>query len=410
MNGGKPSRLAQPNKGVQRQVQPARPVQTRRDASASSSGSEGEGNGSSDDEDNDETDDAALQKAMFDRLMAHSRAALGLDEPENGESSEQGRMRLSSEGCVSEDESQGSEDEDEDDESGEDDKEAPELDDGWTGIEQPRETRVVPEVVFDERAMRSSETATMSKAERRAFLVRVTHRRPAQVADEMQNGDSAKLMGLAREDPGAVSGKRKRKGADGDDDEAEDDRSNLSLDKTLHSMLLNNLLSSNAAAQASRPVEKRNAVSSRLLELAEYSLPGEGSKTVDAGRHAKHPAKIRAGIMKAQAKREGKARQEAEAAGSFVRGLGGLADGGKKRERPQGGRDERASLGELKKKKGMDGTKGLPSRDRGLSNGFGKFEGGMLKLSERDIARGSNVGGSRRGGRGGGRGGKRGRS
>lgn len=42
-------------------------------------------------------------------------------------------------------------------------------------------------------------------------------------------------------------------------------RSNISLDKSLHSLLMTTLLPN--AHEASRPVEKRNQMSSRLLEV-----------------------------------------------------------------------------------------------------------------------------------------------
>ena len=179
----------------------------------------------------------------------------------------------------------------------------------------------------------------------------------------------------------------------------------MKLDKTLHDMLLTTLLPSNDAANASRPVDKRKAMSGRLLELAQYELPGEGSKSVAASKLSSVPAEIRTGIIHAQAKREKAARADAEAAGSFVRGLGGLGGEGRgfKGEK---GRSKRAAVGtDTGKKKGMEGRK-AESRDRGLSMGIGKFQGGMLRLSERDIARGSA---DRSSGPSGGRGGKGGR-
>lgn len=45
-----------------------------------------------------------------------------------------------------------------------------------------------------------------------------------------------------------------------------DVRSNLSLDKSLHSLLMTSLIPN--AHEASRPVEKRNQMSSRLLEVS----------------------------------------------------------------------------------------------------------------------------------------------
>ena len=180
------------------------------------------------------------------------------------------------------------------------------------------------------------------------------------------------------------------------------------LDKTLHDMLLNNLLPSATADAAQRPVDKRNALQGRIMELASYVIPGEGSKSAHESnsRLSSHPAKIRTGIIHAQAKREAAAREEARAAGNK-----GLGESKKRNE----GRSDRAVMGaEVGKKKGMDGrTKGDAARDRGLTMGVGRFSNGALRLSEAEVARGSEPrdggrgGGGRggRGGRGGGRGG-----
>ena len=184
-----------------------------------------------------------------------------------------------------------------------------------------------------------------------------------------------------------------------------DYRSNLKLDKTLHDMLLTTLLPSAKADSAQRPVDKRKAVSGRLLELAQYQLPGEGSKILSSSHLSSHPAKIRAGMIHAQERRDAKARSDAEAAGSFVRGLGGLGGEGRGKIGRRG-RGTRAGVGEdVGKKKGMEGRRDNDKRDRGLGMGVGRFQRGMLKLSESDIARGSQEGprrgrgGSKRGGK-----------
>lgn len=203
-------------------------------------------------------------------------------------------------------------------------------------------------------------------------------------------------------DYGPPSKKRQREEAEED----LEDQSNLKLDKTLHNMLLTTLLPGAEAGTAQRPVDKRKAMSGRLLELAQFELPGEGTKSLSVSQHSGHSAKIKTGIMHAKASREKKARAEAEAAGSFVKGLGGLGGEGRGFKSDKG-RGKRAGLGEdVRKKKGMDGRKG-EKRERGLGSGFGRFEGGMLKLSASEIARGSGEG--RGGGGRGGRGGKRGR-
>lgn len=179
-----------------------------------------------------------------------------------------------------------------------------------------------------------------------------------------------------------------------------EDRTNASLDKTLHSMLLTTLLPSHAASTASRPVDKRNAMSARLLELAQYELPGEGSKVVKDKHLSKHPAAVRTGLLHKREKREKAQRQEAIDSGNYVRGIGGLLGEGLKRGGNHKG-EQRAAVGmETGKKKGMEGRKkGDADRSRGLGMGVGRFEGGVLKLSEKDIA-GVNGAGSRGGRKG----------
>ena len=173
-------------------------------------------------------------------------------------------------------------------------------------------------------------------------------------------------------------------------------RSNTKLDKTLHDMLLTNLLPSHHSSTAQRPVDKQKAISGRLLELASYELPGEGSSSISRASLSSHPAKVRTGIIQAKARKEAKAKDEAEA-GSWVRGIGTVGTG--KGKTVDKGRQKRSGLGtDVGTKKGMEGRK--EGRSRGLAMGVGKFKAGMLSLSAREIARGSETdrsGGGHRG-------------
>lgn len=216
------------------------------------------------------------------------------------------------------------------------------------------------------------------------------------------------MMGITTQTDYLPGRPRSRPSVSADTDAEGDleDHTNASLDKTLHSMLLTTLLPSHAASAASRPVDKRNAMSARLLELAQYELPGEGSKVVKDKHLSRHPAAVRTGLLHKREKREKAQRQEAIESGNYVRGVGGLGQGLKKGGIYKG--EQRASVGmETGKKKGMEGRKkGDADRSRGLGMGVGRFEGGVLKLSERDIA-GVNGGGSKDGRKGkGGKGGK----
>lgn len=153
-------------------------------------------------------------------------------------------------------------------------------------------------------------------------------------------------------------------------------RHNVALDKQLHRMLMTTVLP--AAASHSRPIDKRNALSGRLLEIAAMADLGAGSSKIAAEtQQVNFPSKVKMGINKAKAEREERARATAEAAGSWVKGLGGLADSGGKggKTAAQRKRDEKR----LERK----------DRDRGLAMGIGKFQGGMLRLNKAEIARGN---------------------
>ena len=256
-------------------------------------------------------------------------------------------------------------------------------------VAAPQQTAVsvVPEVVFADMggAGRRADDS-MSKAERKAFMVRPDPSFTSTTADLTcsilikQSGNSAKIMGIA---PEYITNSRKRPST------AEDleDATNSSLDTTLHKMLLNNLLPSYDAENASRPVDKRNAISGRLRELAQISLPGQGANALPDALHSRHSAKIRTGIIHAKAKREEKAREASEMAGSWVRGAGGLGDIGKRGKGVGGvkGKDDRLQLGQIKKKKGMSSAG--KERERGLNGSFGRFEGGSLKVDAGTIKR-----------------------
>lgn len=190
-----------------------------------------------------------------------------------------------------------------------------------------------------------------------------------------------------------------------------DDTANSALDKTLHSMLMTSLLPQHTLNAASRPVEKRDAIASRLNQLAGYTLPGENDDGARAAaKHRGHSAKIKTGIMKADERRKETARREAEMAGSWVRGKGGLGDLGKRGEGVGGlkRKDDRLAMGEIKRKKGMG--KASQARDRGFGPAEGgrggRFEGGVLKVSQREIGRVEREVSGRKGGGGGGKRGK----
>ncbi|ORX39305.1 hypothetical protein BD324DRAFT_619209 [Kockovaella imperatae] len=308
-------------------------------------------------DDDDDYDDKA---AMLAALQAHGRVMFGFNEPLNGESSAQGALRMAT---SSDDQGSVDEDSEGDGEGSSEGGAADESDES----EVEGHSSAVQEVVFAGTS-RGRDDASLSKNERRAFL----------------NGKSSKLLGFASGETSTDSGRKRRRDADEDDDD-EDDQSNRKLDKTLHEMLLTNLLPSSTLSTARRPIDKQKAISGRLLELAKYELPGQGSSSLSKASFSTHSAKIRTGIIHARDKREEEARKEAEAA-SWVRGIGTVSG---KKKTTETGRQRRAGVGvEVGKKKGMESRKD-GERDRGLTMGIGKFRNGMLSLSQREIARGS---------------------
>lgn len=129
---------------------------------------------------------------------------------------------------------------------------------------------------------------------------------------------------------------------------------------------------------------------------------GEGKSKLAETSHKNHSARMQAAIAQARTNRSEKARVQAQAAGSWVKGIGGLGDSG------SSGRGQ--TLAQQKR-----GEKSLArkDRDRGLAMGIGKFKGGILTLDKGEIARGSSGsarpsrGGKGRGGGGRGRGKRR---
>ena len=352
---------------------------------------------SSDDEHQGSTD----QSAMLAMLLAHSRMMLGIDGPDEAESSTAAQRRNGSASDGIQSGSEVSSNEEEEDEDDEEDEEEYQSDDGWTGIAEPERMSA---------ALSERDKLTFSCAKptcpgrgglQRSLSVRRHDRVDLQIGApsvprqsfiaaiclaHSQKSSSSKMMGIVNDYGPNRKRNQTRIGGDGDSaSEGEDDLSNRALDKTLHSMLLTTLIPENTAH--ARPVEKRNAISARLAQLSSYSLPGEPGRSSGSASPAlsaelsRHPAKIRTGIVHARAKREARAAEE-ERQASHVRGL-------KKGPKERSG-TKRLSLGDAGKKKGMESRK--EGRVRGLASGFGKFENGMLKLSEREIARGSGQG------------------
>ncbi|WWC72917.1 uncharacterized protein I206_106881 [Kwoniella pini CBS 10737] len=351
---------------------------------------------SSSEADSDNEDEDEDRSTMLAALEAQSRAMLGLEPISRGESSTalKGKKRaieLSDENEIEDEDDQ--EEEISDDGWGAEDDFITDSEDEFAdpSLNVPLQSiHQVPEVVFDGTSGAKRDMG-MTKAERKAFM----------------NGNSAKMMGLKRDDDYEVRPSKKARAGSEDLEE----QSNLKLDQTLHKMIVNTLISENTLENSSRPVDKRNYLQGRLNELASYNIPGQGQSTIKSAALSKLPAHIRTGIIHKQAKREKISKESERAAGNIDQRFGGLSDGLNKRGSKG---EQRAEVGmDVSKKKGMSGrVKDDSSRSRGLSMGVGRFSNGMLKLSKGEIdsvnnSRSALSGrGGKRGGRGG-RGGKR---
>lgn len=311
---------------------------------------------------------------MLAALEAHSRSLLGLPST----SAEASGSGSSSE---SDDDDEGGDNEEEDYDD--------EFDDGWgagDAFVTDSEDEFAAPAKKSKKSKSAASTSTSTPAESAPKVVEVVFapttggRTDISRADKKAflKGNSAKIMGAVT--TAAPTGKRTK--------EEEEDASNQRLDQELHSMLLQNLLPS--AAEMNRPVDKRNAISGRLRELADDSAAGEGASDLKATSRLKsHPAKVRTGLMHAAQRRAEAARAESESAGSWVKGVGGLGDLGRKGagKRPNMQVSEERTFGDTKKKRGMAGTGGKKTRAKGLGMGVGRFEGGALKISDREIER-----------------------
>lgn len=264
-------------------------------------------------EPNDDTD----KSAMLAALEAHSRAMLGLPNPDHllpvdEVSGSERESSVSSESDVPEDD----------------------FDDDFSPA--------VPEITFNQ----SFDFADMSKPDKRKYL----------------KGSSTQIMGLSSIE--TLPSKRRKGGiADhGVDDEDNhnavdaEEETHKALDKTLHQLLSTSLL---------KP-DSHKSSKERLYELANLK-----DDTL-----SRHPAKIRTGLIKAAKRREDKILEEKRAAD------------GRDRTKKRVVREDRAKVGELREKKGMESDKS--KRSRGLKFGVGKFKDGMLTLSRRDISQASH--------------------
>ncbi|EJD53822.1 hypothetical protein AURDEDRAFT_110563 [Auricularia subglabra TFB-10046 SS5] len=163
-----------------------------------------------------------------------------------------------------------------------------------------------------------------------------------------------------------------------DAEDEEEEKSNTRNDILLHELVQNSLLSGALdAGDKKTPSQKRKALEGRAMELAGTVKRGRGQRILKTTERGHAPRRIREGMEAKEADLNAKRLEEAKNVGNYHPTIKKLFGG-----------DERAPQ---------------RKRERGLSLGVGKFVGGTLKLTPRDLAkvRGASGGGGR-GGRGGG--------
>ncbi|KZV65689.1 hypothetical protein PENSPDRAFT_586468 [Peniophora sp. CONT] len=188
---------------------------------------------------------------------------------------------------------------------------------------------------------------------------------------------SSKVSKLRADDSSGPSFTQQSKKEDGDDD-----RTNVQNDAALHKLVHTRLLSGSLDPSLNlTSAQRKKALQGRVLELSGVAKLGKGEKAVRNKEHARASKSVRDGIDDKRVERKGKALTEAKDMGNWhptIKKL--LAD--------------------------EDDPSRTRKREKGLGMGVGKFEGGMLKLSRREMfsVNGPTDRTSSRGGRGRGRG------
>lgn len=165
--------------------------------------------------------------------------------------------------------------------------------------------------------------------------------------------------------------------------DANDERSHAQNDVLLHRLVHTELLSGSSNPMLNlSAAQRRKALAARVLELSGGARLGKGERYIVEKERKKAAKHVREGLLEKQKAREKQELEEAKNLGNYHPTI-------KKLFKP--------STGPTNAK-----------RDRGLKLGVGKFSGGLLKLSPKEVSRAesgqrersSNRGRHRRGGRG----------
>ncbi|KAI0069090.1 hypothetical protein BV25DRAFT_1925886 [Artomyces pyxidatus] len=228
-------------------------------------------------------------------------------------------------------------------------------DDGFTASTSTHAPNLV---VFSDKSQASSSAPRPTKAQMKAFM-------------------SSKVSKLRRD-------VEDNEGKDEDVGDSGDERTNTQNDALLHRLVHTQLLSASLNPDLNlTPAQRKKALAGRVLELAGSAKLGKGEKAVRAKERDKAAKRVRDGMLEKQTERRHKQVQEAKDMGNYHPAIKKLFEG----------ESEQASN---------------RKREKGLRIGIGKFDGGILKLTRREINSVNEVSMMRGRGRGRGRGGSRG--
>lgn len=143
--------------------------------------------------------------------------------------------------------------------------------------------------------------------------------------------------------------------------EEEEERTNMQNDAILHRLVHTKLLSGSLDPSLEmKPADRRKALQGRVLELASSAKLGKGDKAIRNAERNKASKRVREGLLAKQKYVHELRKEEAKNLGNYHPSLKRLYD----EDEEKGSR---------------------PKRERGIAMGVGKFSGGILQLSSRDV-------------------------
>ncbi|KAJ7591141.1 hypothetical protein C8J56DRAFT_1135900 [Mycena floridula] len=223
----------------------------------------------------------------------------------------------------------------------------PESESEWEGIVSDEEEEVVEGnsqksaedivpsnvTVFSQFPTKSARHDPQSKAQKKAFM-------------------SSKISKVQKDVPGSSE-------KPDDPQDEEDERNHAQNDALLHRLVHTKLLSGSLNPELDlSPAKRRKALAGRVLELSGNAKLGRGESSVRVGERNKASKRVREGLLEKEQQRKKTQLEEAKNLGNYHPTLKSLYD---------------------------DSTAAPRKRQRGLKMGVGKFSGGMLKLSKKEI-------------------------